>query len=218
MILDSESNNDVLLGRRERRQVEMRERIVDAAAACFAEQGFDAATMDDIAARADVARATIFNHFGEKQQLLVAYFDRRRAWLFALLDEVADTQGRAVARLIRVTDALSRIYEGDAHEARAMLDAWRRMSDAYGKGAAVADVFCTVIESGQAAGEFEAHLDARAAALALFDACIGAITRWLELSEPRPELGTALHTALNVVVNGIRASHPTGRAGTGTAS
>jgi len=47
-----------VLGRRERRKQQTRERIVAAAAASFAEEGFDGTTFDHIAERADVARAT----------------------------------------------------------------------------------------------------------------------------------------------------------------
>jgi AcrR family transcriptional regulator len=55
----------------ERRQEETRARILAAAAARFA-AGLEAATLDDIAADADVARATLFNHFGSKDALLEA--------------------------------------------------------------------------------------------------------------------------------------------------
>jgi len=49
--------------RRVRRRQEVRRRVYRAAVELFVERGFDATTMDDIAERADVARATVFNHF-----------------------------------------------------------------------------------------------------------------------------------------------------------
>jgi AcrR family transcriptional regulator len=54
-----------------RRQAEARARIVAAAGRRFAE-GIDAASLDEIAADADVARATLFNLFGHKDALLEA--------------------------------------------------------------------------------------------------------------------------------------------------
>jgi AcrR family transcriptional regulator len=58
------------LSRRERRKLEVRERILEAAAGLFDEQGFHAAKVGDICTRADVADKTFFNHFQNKQGLL----------------------------------------------------------------------------------------------------------------------------------------------------
>ena len=57
------------LSRRERRKLELRQRILDAAVALFDAQGFQATTVADICARADVAQKTFFNHFPSKQDL-----------------------------------------------------------------------------------------------------------------------------------------------------
>ncbi|MFD8767324.1 TetR family transcriptional regulator [Streptomyces mirabilis] len=39
----------------------------------FEERGFDAVTIDDIAAAANVARGTFFNYFESKEAVVVAY-------------------------------------------------------------------------------------------------------------------------------------------------
>src|SRR6201986_2131257 len=49
-----------------------RERMVLAAADLFAEQGYDATTVAQIAERAGVTRSTFFRHFSDKRELLVA--------------------------------------------------------------------------------------------------------------------------------------------------
>jgi len=65
-------------------------------------------------------------------------------------------------------------------------------------------VFREVIEAGQAAGEFAADVDSRAAALFLFDAYIGVITRWYGITPAeRFDLGAGLRQALAVVLYGI---------------
>jgi len=56
-------------GRRERRARETRRNILLAAGELFAERGLDAVTVDEIANRADVARATFFNYFPSKESL-----------------------------------------------------------------------------------------------------------------------------------------------------
>jgi AcrR family transcriptional regulator len=57
---------------RERKQQQARERIVGAAYDLFAERGFDAVTVTDIAARAEVGRTTFFRYFGDKQEVVFA--------------------------------------------------------------------------------------------------------------------------------------------------
>lgn len=58
------------LGRRERKKQEVRRRILRAAAQLFEEKGYEAATVDEITALADVAKGTFFNYFPRKDALL----------------------------------------------------------------------------------------------------------------------------------------------------
>ncbi|HYJ70635.1 MAG TPA: TetR/AcrR family transcriptional regulator [Nocardioidaceae bacterium] len=55
-----------------RGRIDKREAILDAAFRVFAEQGYDQAGVEAIAAEAGVAKATIYNHFGDKESLLRA--------------------------------------------------------------------------------------------------------------------------------------------------
>ncbi|MBB5754984.1 TetR/AcrR family transcriptional regulator [Prosthecomicrobium pneumaticum] len=70
------------LDRRGRKRRATRRAISDVATRLFLERGFDAVTIDEIAAAADVGRMTVFNHFPRKEDLL---FDR-------------DEEGRALIR------------------------------------------------------------------------------------------------------------------------
>src|SRR6476620_11263915 len=49
--------------------------IIEAAARLFVERGYGAVSIDDVAADADVARATVFNAVGGKAALLRAAYD-----------------------------------------------------------------------------------------------------------------------------------------------
>ena len=57
-------------GRRERKKRELRSRIYQKAQELFLTQGFEATTVEQIAAAADIAPATFFNHFQSKHALL----------------------------------------------------------------------------------------------------------------------------------------------------
>jgi AcrR family transcriptional regulator len=58
------------LGRRARRKLELRARIVDAAVDLFDQKGVEATQVQEICLQADVARKTFFNYFPSKRHLL----------------------------------------------------------------------------------------------------------------------------------------------------
>ena len=60
-----------------------KERIVECAIALFAERGYGATTMGDIGEGADVSRATVFNYFPRKEDIISEVFRRRREELDA---------------------------------------------------------------------------------------------------------------------------------------
>jgi AcrR family transcriptional regulator len=57
-------------GLRERKKLATRLAIRDGAMALFARQGFAATTIDEIAAAADVSRATVFSYFPTKEEIV----------------------------------------------------------------------------------------------------------------------------------------------------
>lgn len=68
--------NEAGLSRRERLKREREERILDAAAAVFAEKGYHGATIREIARQADVADGTIYNYFDSKFDLIIRILSR----------------------------------------------------------------------------------------------------------------------------------------------
>jgi AcrR family transcriptional regulator len=57
--------------RRESKKRETRQRISDVATGLFFERGFEAVTIDDIAAAANVSKMTVFNYFSRKEELML---------------------------------------------------------------------------------------------------------------------------------------------------
>jgi AcrR family transcriptional regulator len=65
-------NGDVraVVGRRDRKRLETRNGLAAVALELFAERGFDAVTVNDIADRADVDPSTFYRHFGSKEAVI----------------------------------------------------------------------------------------------------------------------------------------------------
>jgi AcrR family transcriptional regulator len=62
------------LGRRERKRLETRNGLAAVALELFAERGFDAVTVNDIADRADVDPSTFYRHFVTKEAVIFAEY------------------------------------------------------------------------------------------------------------------------------------------------
>ncbi len=68
------------MGLREVKKARTREHIADAAAALFAEHGYDVVTMLAVARAADVSDQTVYNYFPAKQDLVLDLAEQFRAW------------------------------------------------------------------------------------------------------------------------------------------
>lgn len=88
---------------RAEQQARTRQRLLDAAGEVIAEHGLDAATIDDIAARAGYSRGAFYSNFTDKLDLLIALSDARLAafadaTLPGLLTGAPEQQLASVAR------------------------------------------------------------------------------------------------------------------------
>ena len=79
------------IGRRERKKLELRERIVDAAGALIGRQGLAQTTVDQIAEACDIAQATFFNHFASKGALIDTLVGRLANTFNGVLEGVPGT-------------------------------------------------------------------------------------------------------------------------------
>ncbi|MEM7410011.1 MAG: TetR/AcrR family transcriptional regulator [Myxococcota bacterium] len=103
---------ELLPSRRERRRLEIRERIIDTAIALFESQGYEATTVNEIATQADIAYGTFFNHFPSKLDLLQEISDQLLRTTFEGIEEVSKRPGPFSEQLVRVfEDAAARALE-----------------------------------------------------------------------------------------------------------
>ena len=104
-------------GLRERQRRQRADQVLDAADRLFAAQGYEATRIEEIAANADVAPATVYNYFVTKPNLLMALAVRhvraalpeRRAYLRALpADPIDGINGFETLLATQATRHLSR--------------------------------------------------------------------------------------------------------------
>jgi len=88
-----------------------RERIVEAAADLFYAHGLRAVSADKIIERAGITKVTFYRHFPSKDDLIVAYLERRAAW------ERGAVLGASEAAHGNVDETIRLVSEGIGREA-----------------------------------------------------------------------------------------------------
>ncbi|HEY6568263.1 MAG TPA: TetR/AcrR family transcriptional regulator [Actinomycetota bacterium] len=192
------------LSRRERKKIESKQRLVDCAAALFTCRGYNATPMEYIGECADVSRATVFNYFPRKEDLVLAWFDSRRADLADVLAEDKGKPDDAPTRLRAAFRALARIFEDDPETGRGMMRAWLQAGGPLlTPDSETTSLLADVVRAGKDRGEVTPNADPGRAGRLLFDAYIGVLYRWVTTGDEQMELEEDLLAALDLVLDGI---------------
>ncbi|MBI4518216.1 MAG: TetR/AcrR family transcriptional regulator [Deltaproteobacteria bacterium] len=101
--------------RRERERAFRSRLILEAAEEVFAARGFQGASIEEIAARAEVAIATLYNMFGSKEAIFAALVEYRQNECFEQVRTFARTGSTPRAQVERLVEAIFRYF--DAHQA-----------------------------------------------------------------------------------------------------
>ena len=96
-----------MTGLREKKKQETREAIVREAGRLFGTNGFQATTMEDIAAGAGVSAGTLYNYFGTKSTVLLAHLESRVA---DMMDAGSALLADPPADVVRAVQTLTRLY------------------------------------------------------------------------------------------------------------
>jgi AcrR family transcriptional regulator len=199
---------------------ERREQLIGIGRQVFAERGYVAGSIEEIAHRAEVSKPLVYAHFGGKHGLYEVIVDREvdrlQAMIVAALDG-ADEPRDAVAEAV---DAFLRYIESERDGFRILVrDAPMGLS----KGS-LPGVLGVVAENAESilAGEFQGRgYDPKAAPL-YARALVGMVALvgqwWLETGKPRRK-EVAAHL-VNLAWNGLRGLErdPTGRRSSGRAT
>jgi TetR/AcrR family transcriptional regulator, cholesterol catabolism regulator len=108
-------------GRRERRRLEVRARVLEAGWFLFEERGYDTTTVAEICERADIAYGTFFNHFSEKYEVLRIMADQAIGLLEGRLEDLAKEDGTIEEHLVILFEGTVREHDDDERIGRDLL-------------------------------------------------------------------------------------------------
>ena len=195
------------LGRRERRSIETREKILRSAINLFAKRGFNATTIDAIAERADIGKGTFFNYFENKESLLLEYQKMQMGRVGALVTEVINSDEQLMPWIYKLAVTLTTEYQKSPALVRSLLVALSsnvairaRLAEGQIRGI---EMLAEFIKTRQRSGEIRSDLTAKEIAYSLQRMLLGTIVRWSLV--PERALKEELRDTVKIFVKGIKA-------------
>ncbi len=190
-----------------------RRRLVDSAMALFAEQGFEATSVDDVAARDGVGRTTYFRHFRTKEDVVFPDHDTLLAQVDARLATATPATTRAA--LVEATGIVLEHYLTEGETAQQRYRLTRAVPPLRNRELASVHRYFRLFSThlrGWYGGDARAALAAELTASAVITAHNHVLRRWLrgEVDDPR----TALAAALDQALSQAGGSEPTTRSAT----
>lgn len=148
--------------RRERRRLEVRDRIVESALSLFESQGYEATTVAEIVRRSDIAYGTFFNHFPSKLHLLREVADHSMRDLFESVEEIRKQPGDFEARLVSLFLRSSERALEKGPPMRELIGAMMALAFPETAGSddrRIRQAFGRILEDGAARGELRGDVD-----------------------------------------------------------
>ncbi len=160
-----------------------RERILEAAIRVFAQGGFYATRVSDIAKEAGVADGTIYLYFENKDDVLISIFQDRIGKLLEVLREVAGRDEPVDERVRRIIELQLGLLEGRRDLAEVITVNLRQSSKLLKQYGAplfteYLELIASVIAEGQRSGVFRQDVSSRVAARALWGGLDGLALTW----------------------------------------
>jgi len=176
---------EAVIGRRERKRLQTADLLAETAFALFEEHGYEAVTMEQIAATADVAKGTLYNHFPVKEALLRHYFHlqivEQAPVLEAELAALDDTIERLVRLLQHAADWAERHRRYWPYYLHYRLS--MRLDDTRNERSGLDAVFIRLIGDAQQAGRLRRDRDTVELVHYFRFLYLGAMTRWIAVPD-----------------------------------
>ncbi|MEU8899038.1 helix-turn-helix domain-containing protein [Nocardia sp. NPDC048505] len=115
-----------------------RERILSSAYELFTRRGIRDVGVDEVIARAGIAKATLYRHFRTKDDLVLAVLERReKLWTFGFLQRQSQLRGgNAEQRLLAIFDVFDEWFTTDGFETCTFINVLLEMGAEHSTGRA----------------------------------------------------------------------------------
>ncbi|MBX3210057.1 MAG: TetR/AcrR family transcriptional regulator [Labilithrix sp.] len=195
-------------GDKRRRAGDKRDRILRAAVKVFAQSGFHATRVSEVAKAAGVADGTIYLYFESKEELLFSLFEDRVSKLLSFMREELPKKPDAPARLRAIIDMQLGLLEGERDLAEVITVILRQSTRLMKEFAAphfnaYLDAIAKIIAEGQATGAFRQDVSPHIAARAIFGALDGITLTWALGRAEQGALGRAAGQLADVLLRGL---------------
>ena len=192
-----------------KRAPDKRDRILKAAIKVFAQNGFYATRVSEIAKVAGVADGTIYLYFKNKDDVLITIFEEGIGRLLTILREVAESDEPFENRVTRIIELQLGLLEEQRDLAEVITVNLRQSSRLLKQYAAplfmqYIEVIAGVVREGQEAGAFRQDLNPRVVARSLFGAIDAILLTWAVGEGDPPALRKAGTHCASLFLEGLR--------------
>ena len=197
-------------GRRERKRQQMADHLAATAFRLFDASGYEAVTMEQIAAAADVAKGTLYNHFPVKEALVAHQFRHEIATGMEALGNTLGQQPTFAARMHYLLHASAEWNKSRrAYLPYYLRFRWTHMNlggsrpgpEEHSSGSF--QILEVLFRQGQEAGEVRTELSSKQLAATFELMLVGAVMLWL--NHPELDLARNFEFALDLLLHGALA-------------
>ncbi|MDR3409813.1 MAG: TetR/AcrR family transcriptional regulator [Formivibrio sp.] len=201
------------IGLRERSKMENQDKIVMAARKLFADLGYEATTLRQIAADAGLGLGTLFNYIGDKRDLIYLIFNSEMESLTERALAATRPWQSFSAKILTITEPHYRFFGNDPLLSRILLSEILthtpgiHLEQYLGIRSRLIRGIQDVVEDAQQCGEIQSTEDPNIIARSVFFAISAALRWWLASPDPEWRAGMRdFEKFLNIQIEGLKIS------------
>jgi AcrR family transcriptional regulator len=199
---------------RQQRAERTRLRILEGAAAAFAQHGYEGVSLNELVRRSGLTKGAFYFHFASRDELALAAFRHKQQQLVAEIAKAVDEQAPPLERLVTLLRERARLLEQDP-TLFVVVRLGIELTMRHGRGSEYAsfselplELFEQIVRDGQQRGEIRSGLEPRRVAETIFAGILGIDQAALLLPQKLDIVGRT-EWLVDVLLPGLRDVRPT---------
>jgi AcrR family transcriptional regulator len=188
---------------------ERRRQILDAAVRAFAQKGYHACRVSDIATEAGVAYGLVYHYFESKEAVLEAIFRETWTMMLTAIEAVEQSEPSPREQVRKTAAIVLRTWRDQPDLVRVLVREVTRSGEQLqrevGELQLAFEALQRIIARGQEQGVFRSDVDARLAAWILYGTLEEILTGWVlgQLPDGPDDVAAAERTVVHVLCDGL---------------